>query len=194
MMLARLVAGLLTLAVAGCIGGGDKIEAIFEVTAAPQPSVTGSSSAQILVPEPRALQALSTAKIPVKPTPLTLAYYPEVALQDEIPKVLQRVILDTFQNSGKVQAVGLPGESLLINYQVVTEVRAFQAETFGTDSARVEVFAKLLNDANGRVVANRAFTALVPLPGDGADDAAAGLNLAAQALAVELVEWTLGII
>lgn len=187
-------AALLAFAVAGCIGGGDKIEAIYTLAAVPAPPVSGATSAQILVPEPRALEALSTAKIPVKPTPITLAYYPAVALEDQIPKVLQRMILDTFQNTGRVQAVGLPGESLLINYQVVTEIRAFQAETFGANQARIEVYAKLLDDSNGRVIANRAFAVTVPIGGDAPEEAAEGLNLAAQTLATDVVGWTLDII
>ena len=191
-MIARALAIGLALALTGCIGGGGGIEAIYQLEAldAPQPP-GGSSSAQILVPEPRALRALATDKIAVKPTPLTLSYYPSVVYQDAAPKVLQYVLLNTFQNSGRVRAVGLPGESLLINYQVVTEIRAFQIETFAGDRARVEVAAKLLNDANGRVIANQVFSAAVPIAGDGPDAAAEGMNRAAQALALEVVGWTL---
>jgi len=116
------------------------------------------------------------------------------ALEDSAPKVLQRVLLDAFQNTGRVRAVGLPGQSLLINYQVVTEVRAFQAETFEVDRARVEIVAKLLDDSNGRVLADRIFTAVVPIADDSAEAAAEGLNLAAQALASDVVDWTLAAI
>lgn len=187
----RVAATTLAFAVAGCAGGGNDIQAIYELTALDSPPVSSGSSAQILVPEPRALESLATSKIAVKPTALTLAYYPQVAYQDSAPKVLQRVLLDTFQNTGRVTAVGLPGQSLLINYQVVTEVRAFQVETFAGNRARVEVAVKLLNDANGRVIANRIFSTVVPIASDAAETAAEGLNLAVQRLAVEVVTWTL---
>ncbi|MEM8856474.1 MAG: ABC-type transport auxiliary lipoprotein family protein [Pseudomonadota bacterium] len=187
-----LLALIVPLLVVGCAGGGEKIEAIYTITASTAPPpVAGSTSAQILVPEPRALKAFSTEQIAVKPTELTLSYYPSVAYQDTAPKVLQRVLLDTFQNTGRVRAVGLPGQSLLINYQVVTEIRAFQAETFAGDRARVEVAVKLLNDANGRVIKEQVFTTTVPLPSDSAEDAAIGINQAAQALAGDIVAWVL---
>lgn len=175
---------------AGC-GGGSKIEAIYQLSALPDPGVPGGTTAQILVPEPRALEALASNKIAVKPTPMTLSYYPSVALEDAAPKVLQRMLLDTFQNTGRVRAVGLPGQSLLINYQVVTEVRAFQAETYAGDQARVEVSAKLLDDSNGRVIKDRIFVTVVPMAGDSVEAAAEGLNQATQRLAADIVSWTL---
>ncbi|WP_211109977.1 ABC-type transport auxiliary lipoprotein family protein [Acuticoccus mangrovi] len=184
---------LLVLPVAGCVGGGNKVEAIYALTAT-TPSVSRGTSAQLLVPEPRALSALSSEKIAVKPTPITISYYPAVAFEDQVPKVLQRLLLDTFQNTGRVKAVGLPGQSLLINYQIVTEIRAFQAETFGSDQARVEVSVKVLNDTNGRVVADRIFETTAPMAGDSAEAAATGLNTAAAALATDVVNWTLTVI
>ncbi|WP_420392866.1 ABC-type transport auxiliary lipoprotein family protein [Acuticoccus sp.] len=191
---ARVASIVLAAALTGCGGGGGQVEAIYELTALDAPAVSNATSAQILVPEPRALDALATERIAVKPTPLTIAYYPQVTYQDVAPKVLQRVLLDTFVNSGRAQAVGLPGESLLINYQVVTEVRAFQAETFDGNRARVEVAVKLLNDANGRVVQTRVFSTVVPIVSDEVEMAAAGINLAVQVLAADIVEWTLATI
>ncbi len=192
--LTRILAIVLIGTLAACSGGGNQVQAIYTLNALGEVPAAGGTSAQLLVPEPRALESLSTSKIPVKPTASTLSYYPAVALEDAAPRVIQRVLLDSFQNTGRVKAVGLPGQSLLINYQVVTEVRAFQAETYGVDSARVELSAKILNDSNGQVVADRIFTSVVPISGDGPDAAAEGLNRATQAMAADMVAWTLSVI
>ncbi|MCF3932830.1 ABC-type transport auxiliary lipoprotein family protein [Acuticoccus sp. M5D2P5] len=178
------------LTLAAC-GGGEQISAIYELTASPTPPVSRGTTAQILVPEPRALEALASNKIAVKPTELTISYYPEVAYQDTVPRVLQRVLLDTFQNTGRVNAVGLPGQSLLINYQVVTEVRSFQVETYAGDKARVVVAVKLLNDSNGRVLSSRIFDTMVPLSSDAPEPAMVGMNQAVQQLSADIVNWTL---
>ena len=178
-----------SLALGGC--AGDKVEAIYSITAAPEVPAEGATAAQILIPEPAALQSLNTANIAVAPSPNTLSYYEKVAWEDTAPKVFQRVMLATFQNSGRVKATGLPGQSLLINYQIVTELRAFQAETFDADRARVEVAVKLLNDSNGRVLDSRTFEATVPLAGDGPDSASLGLETASRAVAAEVLQWTL---
>lgn len=187
----RLCAAMLAcLTVAGCAGAA--VEAIYSVAAVETaPGITGRTSAQVLIPEPRALQALDTEKIAVKPTPNTMSYYDKVAWADTAPKVFQALLLETFQNSGRVKAVGLPGESLLINYQLVTELRAFQAETFGSDRARIEVAVKLLNDRNGRVIDSQVFRTEAPTGGDTVERAAAGLEAAGQAIATEILGWTL---
>ncbi|WP_083659924.1 ABC-type transport auxiliary lipoprotein family protein [Acuticoccus yangtzensis] len=181
-------------ALAGCAGGGNKIEAIYELTALDTPPVSSGTSAQILVPEPRALQSLASSKIAVKPTAMTVSYYPNVALQDDAPKVFQRMLLDTFENTGRVHAVGLPGQSLLINYQVVSEIRAFQVETFAGNRARVVVAVKLLNDSNGRVLRTEVFETVVPIGSDAVETAAEGMNAAAQQAALDIVTWTLAAI
>ncbi len=181
------------LGLVGC-ASGDKIEAIYELTALDNPPVASATSAQILVPEPAALESLATSKIAVKPTELTLAYYPQVAYQDAAPKVLQRVLLNTFENTGRVHAVGLPGQSLLINYQIVTEVRAFQIETYAGNRARVEVAVKLLDNSTGRVLRTRVFNTVVPIASDDVTVAAEGMNNAARQAALEIVEWTLAAI
>ncbi|MEM7694312.1 MAG: ABC-type transport auxiliary lipoprotein family protein [Pseudomonadota bacterium] len=190
----RLLALTLMAALAGCAGSDNAIEAIYTISADATPAAPSGTTSQLLVPEPRALASLGSNRIAVKPTPITLSYYPSVALEDTAPKVLQRVLLDTFQNTGRVRAVGLPGQSLLINFQVVTEIRAFQVETFGTNRARIEVSAKVLNDSNGRVRADRIFETEVAIPGDGPDQAAEGLNAAAQAISNDIVAWTLATI
>lgn len=177
------------LALAGC--ASDKVEAIYSISAATQVPAGGATGAQVLIPEPAALQSLNTANIAVKPTENTYSYYQSVALEDTAPKVFQRVILATFQNSGRVRATGLPGQSLLINYQIVTELRDFQAETFDTDRARVEVAVKLLNDSNGQVLDEEIFGAIVPMSGDGPDSASLALEAASRRVADDILAWTL---
>ena len=186
---AAVVAVAAALMLGGC--AGDRIEAIYSITAAAEVPAQGATTAQILIPEPSALQSLNTANIAIAPTPNTLSYYEKVAWEDTAPKVFQRVMLATFQNSGRVKATGLPGQNLLINFQIVTELRAFQAETYDADRARVEVAVKLLNDANGRVIDARTFEASIPLAGDGPDSASLGLEAASRAVATDVLQWTL---
>lgn len=151
----------------------------------------GATRAQLLVPKPAALSALDTERIAVKPTAISLAYYDRVAWADTAPKVLQALLLESLQNTGRVGAVGLPGQSLLIDYQLVTEIRDFQAETFAGDRARVSVSVKILDDRNGRVVAERLFEATAPMAGDGPADAVEGVQRAADTLVSDIVAWVL---
>lgn len=180
----------MVLLTAGC-ASRDSVQAIFPLE--PVDTVPGRSTTrvQLLVPEPSALASLDTARIAVKPSPETLSYYPRVAWEDDLPRVFQFLLLESLQNTGRVEAVGLPGQSLLINYQIITEIRAFYAEAYGADVARVAVAAKILNDRNGQVVATRLFETTVPLAGDTPETAVAGLQAAASRLITDMVAWIL---
>lgn len=182
---------LVALAVAACGGGAAKTTAIYDLTATASDAGVGRGRAnvQILVPEPRALQALNTESIAVKPTPQTISYYGKVQWADRLPKVLQTRIVQSFEDTGRVHAVGFPGEGLLITYQLPIEIRNFQLESGGAPTAVIEIAAKILDDRNGRVVATRVFRAEARSSGDGVDSAVAAMDVALKQVLDELIAW-----
>jgi cholesterol transport system auxiliary component len=153
-------------------------------------AITGSSQAQILVPETTALAALNSERIVVM-NGSRVSYYPDAQWTDRLPKVLQTKIIQTFEASKRARAAGRPGEGLSIDYQLLTEVRAFQYDAGGDRAAHVEIYAKVLNDRNGRVVAAKLFTASVPVQADSAQGVVAALDAALNQVLIELVSWTL---
>lgn len=180
------------LAACATFGGGNTVKAIYTLSAPDEiTNLRGSSSAQILIATPMALDALNTNLIAVRPGPSTLSYYPDVQWADRLPNVFQAILSNAFENTGRVKAVGLPGQSLLINYQIVTEIRAFQAETTGSDTAVVEVSVKILDDRTGRVRSSRIFRGEQPISGDSVGTAVNGLDTANKAVVDQIVRWTL---
>ena len=155
------------------------------------PGLKAHSGAQILIQEPIALKALDSERIVVRPNSAALEYFAGAQWSDRLPKLLQSRIAQTFENSGKVRAVGRPGEGLLIDYQLITEVREFQIDTGGSDSAVVTISAKILNDRNGRVVAGKVFSAQTAASATSADAAVAALDRALDNVLREMVAWTL---
>src|SRR5690606_32787048 len=97
------------------------------------------------------------------------------------------------QATGRLGGVGKPGEGLAIDYQVVTEIRAFEVRLDGAPRAEVALYVKLLNDRNGVVRAARGFSASAPLGhGAGNDAYVAALDRAFAEVVRELVPWVLG--
>ncbi len=187
-----LVAGCLTLLLSGCIiGGSTAPNAIFDLSAPADPDVRYQSNAQILIPKPRAIQALATSNIAVVSDGNEISYFPKVVWSDELPNLVQANLVETFENSGRIKAVGLPGEGLLINYQISTEIRAFQLNVSGGRRAIVSIAAKIINDRNGRVVATEIFRAEVPVPSDQPAAAVLGMNSAANAVFTDIAAWVL---
>ncbi|MAA97503.1 MAG: ABC transporter [Stappia sp.] len=148
-------------------------------------------SVQVLVPAPRALQALDTSSIAVVDKGPVYTYFPKAAWTDTLPKVVQAKIVRTLENTRGLRGVGLPGEGLLIDYQLQTDLRAFEFHVDGRNRAVVEVMARLVNDRNGRTKASRVFSAEVPASGTSVGDAVTAINRATDSVLEEMSAWVL---
>jgi cholesterol transport system auxiliary component len=162
----------------------------FDLTA-PTSGFSGSTSAQILVPESTALQTLDSQRILVV-AGSELSYYPDAQWPDDLPRVIQARLIEALGQSGRAHAAGRPGQGLSIDYRLLTDIRAFQYEVgAGGGTAVVTIFAQLMDDRNGRVVAGNTFNARVPIAADTAVAVTAGLNTALRQALTALVNWTL---
>jgi len=185
-------AALLALAIAGCAalpGGGPAPLDTFELSAATVPAHR-QSRRQILIAEPSALKALDSQNIVIKPGTRSIQYLKGAQWADRLPLIVQARLAETFQRSGSFAGVGKPGEGLAIDYQVITEIRAFDVRVGQGDRAVVELFVRLLNDRNGEVRAQRSFTASAPVSGAGNPAYVAALDAAFGQAAQEIVRWT----
>jgi cholesterol transport system auxiliary component len=184
---------LLALTVVGCSLFRGPPPVTYELTAPDSiPQLRSGTAAQIMIPEPRALKALDTERVVVASGP-TISYYPDVQLADRLPKVFQAKALEAFEQSKRARAVGLPGEGLSIDYQLLIEIRSFQFVSLGKSGfARIEISAKILNDRNGRVVATKTLTSQTEVVSDDAPHVVAAVDTALNEVLVELVRWTVG--
>jgi len=163
--------------------------AIYDLTAPREIPRSGRSGAQILVPEPAALKSLDTERIAARPNASQYAYLPGAVWADLLPKLLQARLMETFQNSGRVRAASIPGQGLLIDYQVVLDVRAFE---YTPEGAVAEFSVKLMDDKAGRIVATRVIREVVPLASADTPTIVAGLDTAMDSAFAEIASWVLG--
>ena len=148
---------------------------------------------QVLVAEPGALKALDGENVVVRPSAASVEFLKGAQWADRLPRVVQARLVEALQATGSLGGVGKPGEGLAIDYQVVTEVRAFEVRMDGAPRAEVALYVKLLNDRDGVVRAARGFTATAPLGGGAGNDAyVAALDRAFTQVVRELVPWVLG--
>lgn len=155
------------------------------------PGLTGSSRAQILILEPSALKILDSENIVIKPSEAEAEYLAKSQWTDRLPKLVQAKLIETFENTERVRAVAKPGDGLVIDYQIVTEIRAFDATIgSGISEARVALSVKLVSDRTGKVVRTRVFQEAVPINGGGSLEIVLGLDAAFDNVARDLVAWT----
>ena len=175
---------------AGCLGGGADKDT-FGLSAVPEIEGPSAKNRQILVPEPTAVKALDSEQVVIRLSGVEIQYLSKARWGDRLPKLVQAKLVEAFENTGRIGGVGKPGEGLAIDYQIVTDIRAFQVEANGGQHARVEISVKLLNDRNGTVRAQRVFSATSAVQGGDNRDYIAALDRAFAQVSTEIVAWTL---
>lgn len=194
-VLARALALGLVLALAGCAGGGlggligKGAPTAYDLDAVHDfPRHARSARGQLAVAEPVALSAYDGDKVVVRPSPAEAAQMGGVQWQDRLPKLMQARIVQSFENDGRLRAVGRPADKMVSDYVLTSEIRAFEISV-ADGSAVVEIAAKIVSDRSGRIVAARVFRATVPVTATEGAPAIVALNEAFGKITRELVLW-----
>ena len=82
---------------------------------------------------------------------------------DRLPRLIQTRIIQSLENSGRLSSVSRPGDKIVSDYQLISEIRAFDIAA-GSGEAVVDISAKIITEGTGKVIAARIFTARVPVP------------------------------
>ncbi|MFN3831703.1 MAG: ABC-type transport auxiliary lipoprotein family protein [Allorhizobium sp.] len=191
LLLASVLAPGLSLGLASC--GSKASNDTFDLTASVSEVATAASARnrQLLVADPSALKALDSEQILVRVSGAEIRYLSQSQWSDRLTRVVQSKLVEAFENTGRLGGVGRPGQGLAIDYQLITDVRSFEIAAEGTDRGVVEISAKLLNDRNGTVKAQRVFRAEVPSSGSDSSAYVTALDRAFARVTADMVAWTL---
>lgn len=184
-----IVLPLLAVALAGC--GTSAKNDTFDLSASVSGDGPSAKSRQILVQQPTALKALDSEQIVIRVSSSEIQYLSKAQWSDKLPRMVQAKLVEAYENSGKLGGVGIPGQGLAIDYQVVTDIRAFEIDTGKGSQAVVEISAKILNDRNGSVRAQKVFRQAVPAAGGSNDGFIKALDRAFATVSSQIVDWTL---
>jgi cholesterol transport system auxiliary component len=166
--------------------GGGPAPTTFDLAAARDGLRRSGGRGTIVVPEPTAVAALDSERIVVRATQGELTYLPRAQWSDRLPKLMQARIVQTFENAGR-SAVGRPVDRLQGRYQLLVDIRSFEARE-ATRDAFVECAAKLASE-NGRVVAARMFAASAQVGAIDGAGVTAALDAALQQVMREMTAW-----
>jgi cholesterol transport system auxiliary component len=179
----------LTLAGCAAIGGVKPSADTYELGV---PTISEASpvraGTQILIAEPQALKALDSQNIVVQTDPLTIRYLDDSQWSDRLPRLVQMRLAQAFQNSARFKGVGLPGQGLAIDYQIVTEIRSFGIEA-GSNTATVAFAVKILNDRNGVVASEKVFETRTVARNSSNAAYVAAIDRAFESVARDVVGW-----
>lgn len=163
--------------------------ATFSLTA-PEQGLSGrAGSGQLVVMEPNATAPYDTDRLVVTPQPGSVAYLKGAQWAERLPKLLQTRMIEAFDNSQLLRAVGRPGDRLVSTVSLNTEIRRFDIDV-QTGQAIIELSAKIVDDARGRIRAARIMSARMPGSAGDGKAAAAALDGALAQVLRELVAWS----
>jgi phospholipid/cholesterol/gamma-HCH transport system substrate-binding protein len=166
--------------------------AIYDLVAASDFAAAESPiKAQLVVPDPSAIILFDSQKMLVRAGDGTYSSVANAQWADNLPKLVQARIVQSFENAHQLDKVSRPLEQLNPEYRLELGIRSFYIEAAPSPKATVAITARLVDD-KGAVSGARAFAAGVPAKSTDAADAAAALNRAFGEVAKEIVAWTVG--
>ncbi|MBM3486995.1 MAG: hypothetical protein FJX67_10230 [Alphaproteobacteria bacterium] len=154
------IAVALTVASCGMLPGTGEPPQVFVLTAkstfAPDlPRVDW----QLTIDLPTAEAGLNSARIALQRSRVTLEYYAHANWVDTAPAMVQKLLVESFENTGRIVSVGRQSVALRSDFSLLIDLREFQAEYLdgGTPKAHVRMNAKLVKMPQRTIVAT--FTA-----------------------------------
>ncbi len=184
------------LALAGCgslIGPSGPPPQIYRL--APDfPAAAGGAPVrwQLAIARPNTTQTLDSERIALS-RGATMDYYADAQWNDTVPRLLQSLLVEAFERSGRITAVAPESEGLHVDYLLVTELRDFDAQydsANGAPVASVDIAAKLL-DSRGKAITARNTHQTTRATQNSIASVVAAFDQATSAALSELAAWAL---
>ncbi|WP_370402471.1 ABC-type transport auxiliary lipoprotein family protein [Sulfitobacter sp. JB4-11] len=166
----------------------------YDLSPAAGSDIGRRTSRTLLVARPEASAAIATNRILVRSGPASISYLPDAQWSDELPLVVQSLLIRSISGTGRIGYVGksdggpVPDSALLVRLDAFGVVAAPD----GTFQTEIDMTLTLLNDSTQRVMATRRFAETSAA----ADDAALAIVTAFQRgldrLLPQASDWVLG--
>jgi cholesterol transport system auxiliary component len=149
---------------------------------------------QLTVELPGAADALDSMRILLLQPTGQMDYYADANWQDRLPYVVQGTLVEAFEASGRMQAVGRDTEGLKSDYLLVSDIRDFQARYAAPDAAPtavVRIVAKLVAARTRTIVVSKDAHSEVQAARNDLPNVIAAFNQALSVAQAQIVEAAL---
>jgi cholesterol transport system auxiliary component len=189
-----LLTGAAAFVLAACAGGGRQTQIYVLRPDLPNSPAGPKVKWELAVAMPYAAGSLNSERIALTRTTSTLDFFAESAWTDALPALLQNCMIESFEKSGRINAVSRETSGLKADFVLETEVRDFAAHyenATTTPEIVVRIAAKLVALPERTIVGtldkpHRATAAENNVPA-----VVSAFNMALTASLREIVDWTL---
>jgi cholesterol transport system auxiliary component len=172
---------------------------LFRISApADVPTNLPHTSAQIVIDAPYAPEGLELRRIAVVRASNGLDYLADGDWADRTPDMVRAVLVEAFENSRAVAAVGPDTLDLRADYEIDGDLRHFEAmydspagSQNGGPTVWVALAVKLVKIPEHKILAQTLVTAREPAAANATPQIVAAFNAAMGSVAKQVVAWTL---
>ena len=193
----RLIVTALALAPAGCtslLPQGSAPPKLYTLTPATDFAPDAKHVAwQLLVDVPASAVALDSDRIALSRSATTIDYFADAAWTDRAPLLVQSLLVQSFENSGRITAISRESLALRADYILRPELRHFEAEYAGgaVPSAHVQIGAKLVKMPERTIVAQQRVDTRAPARENQVSAIVEAFDTALREAMRKLVDWAL---
>ncbi|MBQ2260363.1 MAG: membrane integrity-associated transporter subunit PqiC [Loktanella sp.] len=151
------------------------------------------TSRTLLLALPDAPAPLSTDRIMIRPNAVAITYLPQARWTDELPRVVQSLLVRSISATGRIGYVGRSDGGPVPDSALLTRIDAFDV-TVGADgslTATIDITLTVLDDRDQRVIGTRRFSQSVQVPNDSPATIVAGFQALVDALVPTMANWAL---
>jgi len=192
----RFVPIVIVLALAGCSGlfGGSAPAHLYRVTPkSTYPANLPHRAVQILVDAPLAPAGLDTSRIALSRSAVSIDYFADSEWTDRAPLLVQTAMVESFENSGTINAIDRESVGLRADFILKTEIRHFEA-VYDSPNGPPDVWAainvRLVNPSNRDIVAQSSFERRQQASANDVPNVIAAFDEALGGVMKDIVVWT----
>lgn len=151
----------------------------------------GRKSRTLLIARPQASAALATDRIMIKPDAAAIAYLPDARWSDELPALLQSLLVQSISETGRVAYVGRSEGGPVPDKVMLVRVDGFEvvALSEGSFEVRTEIDLTMINDRDQRVTASRRFAQTEAIATDQTRTIVAAFQTIMDRLLPQMSDW-----
>lgn len=148
---------------------------------------------QLLLEQPLTNASIDTTRIGLQRSSTHVQYYARAGWSDRAPQMIQTLMIESFENSGRIVAVGRESVALRADYILKSELREFQAEYYNGPKPRVRItlIARLVKMPRRAIIGSKKLEAVIEAEADTMEAIITAFDEALGKVLKRLVEWTL---
>jgi cholesterol transport system auxiliary component len=192
-ILAALIAGSLAPAVTACGLGGAPPRQFTLTPVTNLPRGLAPLKWSLVVDEPSAARQIDTSRIALMNGPFRVEYYADVEWTDTAPAMVQLLLIQSFQNTGRLPVVAPTRQTLATDFLLLSNLRKFQVENdaAGTPQATIVLEATLLRMPRRTPIATARFEKATTVDSKSSETVTAAFDASLSDVMRRMVDWTL---